>query len=214
MAASTSSPLVSPIERIQHGAGEMPCPREPFHAGDQRIFVSAMERIARLESDDALPAALGEQRPRFARRQHELAILGMLRLRQHAHLAAQQHLARIVHGHGAAGMIGALGAVDALDVLGLIPGKDVVDGQRADDFVLAVDQGDRLTDFEGRSQRLVHRETDGNGPGVVLAVVDNDFAVQNAVEGGLVHRAGQRAEAAVAEAIEAGEIGIADRTLS
>ena len=39
------------------------------------------------------------------------------------------------------------------------------------------------------------------------------FLIQDAIESRLVHRAGERTETAVAEAVEAGQIGIADRHL-
>ena len=40
--------------------------------------------------------------------------------------------------------------------------------------------------------------------------MDDDFLVEDAVERRLVHRAGERAEAAVAEAVEGGQVGVAD----
>ena len=123
-------------------------PRQPLHTRYQGIFMGAMERIAGLERDDALPAALGKQGPRLTRREHELAIFGMLGLRQHAHFAPQEHIAGIVHGHVPARMIGALGAVDALDVLGLVPGEDILDRERADDFIFAIGQRDGLAGLQ------------------------------------------------------------------
>ena len=188
-------------------------PRQLLHAGDQGVFVGPVQRIARLESDDSFPAALVEQGPRLARRQHELAILGMFRLRQYAHLATKEHVARIFERHPAAGMIGAFRAVDALQVAKFFERKDVVDLQRADDFVLAVGQSDRLADLERSGQALVDRKADRNGPGVFLAVLDDDFLVEHPIEGCLVHGPDERTEAAVAEAIEARQIGVADRHL-
>ena len=139
----------------------------------------------------------------------------MLRLRQHAHLAAEQHVARVAHHHLAAGMVGALGAVDALDVRGLVPGEDVAHVQRADDLALAVDQGHRLAGLQrARPVALSTGKRQRNRPGVLLAVVDDDFLVEHAVERGPVHRAGQRAQAAVAEAVERGQVGVADRAPS
>src|SRR5260370_14228663 len=123
-------------ERIEDGAGEMPFAREPFHAGDQGIFMGAVQGVARLKSDDSLPATLLEERPRFARRQHVLAILRMFRLRQNLHFAAQEHVALVAHHHFAAWMIGALGLVNALDVLGFVPGKNIANLERADEVIL------------------------------------------------------------------------------
>ena len=120
--ASTSSPLVSPTSGFSTAPAKWPFARQPFEAGHQGVFVGAVQRIARLEGDDALPALLAEQRPRLARRQDELAVFGVFRLRQHAHLAAQEVRARVVLRHAAARMVPAVGAVDAFDVAGLVPG--------------------------------------------------------------------------------------------
>src|SRR5262249_23251164 len=49
------------------------------------------------------------------------------------------------------------------------------------------------------------------GPGVRLAVADDDLVVEDPVESRLVHRPGERAQAAVAQAVEAGQVGVADR---
>ncbi len=68
---------------------------QSFQAGDQGVLVGAVQRIARLEGDDTLPALVAEQCPRLARRQDELPVFGMFRLRQNAHRAAEQMRARI-----------------------------------------------------------------------------------------------------------------------
>src|SRR5437773_2726068 len=67
-----------------------------------------------------------------------MAVLRVLGLRQHLDFAAQEHVARVIHDHVPAGVVGARRAVDALDVAGLVEGEDVIDLQRADDVVLAV----------------------------------------------------------------------------
>jgi ribosomal protein L11 methyltransferase len=77
-------------ERVQDGAGVQPLTDERLQAIDQRVLVRAVERVAGLEGDDALPALLAEERPHLARRQHELAEARMLRLRQHVDRPADQ----------------------------------------------------------------------------------------------------------------------------
>ena len=133
----------------------------------------------------------------------------MFGLRQHAHLAAEQHLARVARDHVAAGMVGPRCAVDALNVLALVEGKKVADLERADNVVLAIDQCDGLADFQRRGQCLVHRKRNRNGPGILGTVLDDVFLVQNAVKRGSVHRPGKRAEAAIAEAVAAAFGGLA-----
>src|SRR5688500_7217882 len=66
---------------IEHRAREVSLPREVFQANDERIFVSPMKRVAGLKGDGALPAFLCDKLADFARRQHELPVVGMLRLR-------------------------------------------------------------------------------------------------------------------------------------
>ena len=81
-------PLGFADQRIEHGTRKMLFPRQPLDAGDQGIFMRPVQRVAGLEGDHALPAALAEKGTRLARRQHEIAIFGMLGLRQDAHIAA------------------------------------------------------------------------------------------------------------------------------
>ena len=90
VAASTSSPLVSPISGLSTAPAKWPARVEPFHAGDQGVFMGAVQGVARLESDDALPALFDEEGARLARRQDKLAIFGVLGLRQDVDLAAQR----------------------------------------------------------------------------------------------------------------------------
>ena len=41
-------------ERVEHRPGEVALARQPFQAGDQGVLVGAVQRVARLERDDAL----------------------------------------------------------------------------------------------------------------------------------------------------------------
>src|SRR5262249_43340465 len=104
----------------------------------------------------------------------------------------------------------ALGAVNPLDVLGLVPGEDVADFECADDVILAGSQSDGLAGLERTGHGLVHGKADRNGPGVTLAAGDDSLFVQDLIESGLIHRSSQRAEAAIAKAIEARQVCIAD----
>lgn len=120
-------------------------------------------------------------------------------------------MSRIFEYHLAAGMIRALRAVNTLQVAKFFERKDVIDLQRANDVVLAVRQGNGLADLERSGQALINRKADRNGPGVSLATFDNDFLIKYPIEGRLVHGPDERTQAAVAEAIEARKIGVADR---
>ena len=124
---------------------------------------------------------LAEQRPRLPRRQDELAVLRVLRLRQHADLAADQ-----LSFAGRSSPCGRRGGRCArcrrrLDVLRLVPGVHVAHGERADEFRRFVDQADRLAGLERRGLGSVDRERDRNRPGVFLAVVDDDFVVEDLI---------------------------------
>ena len=134
----------------------------------------------------------------------------MLRLRQHADRAAEQ--VRLVgvalEHHVGAGMIGALGQVDALDVGGLSHAKTSLISSVAIDcppFASA-------TVWPGLSLPASSRrsESDRNGPGVELAVVLDDRLVEHAVVGGAVHRPVSGRQPAVAEAVDARQIGVGD----
>ena len=85
-------------QRVEHGAGEVALARQPFQADDQGVLVGPVQRVAGLEGDDALPAlARANSVARLARRQDELAVLGVLRLRQDPHLAADEVRPRVAH---------------------------------------------------------------------------------------------------------------------
>ena len=105
-------------ERIEHGAGEVALARQPFQAGDQGVLVGAVQRVARLEGDDALPALLGGTAPAS---RAATGRTGRTRDASAAAARAPRRRAACVRGsfmrHAAAGMVGALGAVDALDVV-------------------------------------------------------------------------------------------------
>ena len=108
-----------------------------FQAVHERVFVSPMERIARLKGDHAVPTFAGQQLAHFARREYIFAELRMLRLRQRTNLSAKK--VRLVRGltledHVGARMVDALGEIDALDVSRLVPLEDVGNLERANDL--------------------------------------------------------------------------------
>ena len=57
--ALTSSPLVSPISGFSTAPALWPCAQQRLQAVDQGVLVGAVQRVAGLEGDDALPALLG-----------------------------------------------------------------------------------------------------------------------------------------------------------
>ena len=196
-------------ERVEHGPGEVAVARQPFQADDQGVLVGAVQRVARLEGDDALAALLAEQRPRLARRQDEVAVLRVLRLRQHAHLAADQVRPRVVQDHAAAGMVGALGVVDDAVVLRLVPRKDVRTTIVPTISPRSFLSGSADPVFSVLATVSSTGKASGMRPGVLLAVADDDFLVEHAVALRLRHRPGQRGEAAVADAVERRQVGVA-----
>ncbi len=110
-------------------------------------------------------------------------------------------------------MVRAFGAIHALDVLGLVERKDVAHDQGTDDGALAIHQRHGLALADRLGLLLRHREGDRNRPGVGLVVVKQDLLIEDPIEGGTIHRAGEGAETAVADAIEAGQVGVAYRHL-
>src|SRR5439155_52527 len=63
-------------EGVETRAGVVPGAEQRLEPVDERVLVRAMERVARLEGDHALPALGGEQPAHLARRQHVLPGLG------------------------------------------------------------------------------------------------------------------------------------------
>ncbi len=54
-------------QRVEHHAGERPVARQPLGARHERVLVGAVQRIAGLEGQRALPASLADQRAGHAR---------------------------------------------------------------------------------------------------------------------------------------------------
>src|SRR5262245_63675129 len=127
-----------------------------------------MQRIARLEGHDTLPALFAEEGPRLPGCQDIFAEMRVLRLRQHANGAAQQMIARVGKDHAAARMISPPGAIDAFDVSRFVPRVDVADLKGSDELALGVDQCDDFPRLERAGANSINGEGEGNGPGVLL----------------------------------------------
>ena len=115
--ASTSSPLVSPTSGLSTAPAKWPARVSRSSPATRAYSWARCSGLRVWKATTRCQPLCAEQRPRLARRQDELAVFGMLGLRQHAHLAAEQVGARVVLHHAAAGMVAAVGAVDALDVV-------------------------------------------------------------------------------------------------
>src|SRR5262245_28240177 len=76
--------LELPHQRVQHDAGEMTLAGEALRARDERVLVGAVQGVARLEGERALPLPLADQRARHARREDVLAVLRVEDLRERA----------------------------------------------------------------------------------------------------------------------------------
>ena len=106
-------------------------------------------------------------------------------------------------------MVGAFGLIDAPEVALLVPREDVADRERGHGGV-AVHQRHRVAAADAARELARDGKRDRDGPGVLAALVLDDPLVEDAMVGGLVHRAGEGREPAIAEAIDAGEIGVGD----
>src|SRR6202008_3408354 len=100
---------------------------------DERVFVRAVERIARLEGHGLLEALLGDERAGFLRSEDALAEGPALLEGDELDAAADQRLARIGEPEARAGMIRALRPVDGLDERGLVPREHALDLDAAED---------------------------------------------------------------------------------
>ena len=198
-------------ERVEHRTGEMPLAGQPFEADDQCVFVGAVQCVARLERDDALETLPGEQGPRLARREHQIAVFLVLRLRQYLDLAADEVRPRVAIGDARAGVILTRGGVNARVVLLLVPRVDVAHLDRADNLPAVVGQLVCAAGLQFLGVLLAHRERERNRPRVLLAAADDDFLLQHLVVFVLRHRPGQWRESAIGDAVEGREIGIGNR---
>src|SRR5262249_23583035 len=156
-------PFGFPNQGVQNRAGEMTRPSQTLDAGHQRILVSPMKRVARLEGDHALPAALAEKGTGLGWRQNKPTIFWVFGLRQNSYIPPQEHVARVTQDHASAGVIGAFGSVDALDVTKFIKRENIANLERTDDFLAAVDQGDVVAGLERASQGPLGGKGDGYG---------------------------------------------------
>src|SRR6266542_6886340 len=122
-------------------------------------------------------------------------------------------VARIVQHHAPAGVVRALRPVYAFDITKLVEGIDLADLQRPDHVSAAIDQRRRLARLQRSGKVPIDRKGEGDGPGVVLAVVDDHLAVEDAVPGRSVHRPAQRTEPAIAETVQRRKVRLADGDL-
>ena len=203
-------------ERVEARAGVKSLLEQRFQTVNQSVFVSAMERVASLESDNAFPAFGFQQIANFRRGENVLAERRVLFGRKNLNLAADKPRLRAVvdENHFRAGMIGAAGQIDFFNVVDFVPREDVSQFQNSDDFVSRVDQRDFLPHFEGFRQFFRNGQRQRNRPGVRLAVRENVFFVENAVVGFLVHRTGQRGQTAVAEPVNGRKVRVRDGNLN
>ncbi len=202
-------------ERIEDSAGVVALPQECFQTVDQGILVSTVQRVAGLEGDDAIPTFAGEELADFAGSQNVFAKRGMLRLRQDANFAAEEmrFVGIALEHHIGAGVIGSLGEVDRLDVARLVPLEDIGDVERGDDVAGGVGEGDFLALAQLAGEFLGDRQRKWDRPGVELAIVLDDGFVEHAVKRGGIHGAGDRAEGAVAPAVDGGKVGVGNGDL-
>jgi hypothetical protein len=154
--AGTSSPLSSPTSGFSTTPVKWPPSVSRSAPPTSAYSWRAVQRIAGLERERALPLAVADQRARHARREHVLAVLGVDDLRQRAQLAARELRAHVLLDHAPARMVEAVGAVDALHVLVLVPVEtlDVVEDRH--DAALVVAHRSRAAARELR--RLVVRD--------------------------------------------------------
>ena len=181
-------------ERVQAGAGVETVFQEFFEPVNKRVLVRSVERVARLESDDAFPTAFGDQRANFFRRKNVLAERRVFRLRENVDFTAEEVVfVRVVdQNHIGAGVVDAFGEVNRLQVARFVPRENVRNFKRRDDIVVFVDKRDFLTGAQRLREFRRNREGERNRPSVFFAVVFDNRFVENAVKRRGVHRAFER----------------------
>ena len=64
----------------------------------------------------------------------------------------------------------------------MLKGIDVADLQSTDHVILTVGQGHGFANFERACQRLINRERNRDGPGILVAGVNEYLLVEHSVE--------------------------------
>ena len=200
-------------ERHERRPGVVAGAEERLEGIDQRVLVRAVERVARLEGDGAIPALGAQQRPHLARGAEIAAEGGVRRLWQRADRPAEQvGLVGVgLEHHVGAGVVHAVGLVDAAEVLALVPRVDVREVERRHDLARAVRKCHPFARPEPLGERARDRERDRDRPRPAPAPVLDHGLVEDAVVGGGVHRPLERTQGAVGEAVDAREVGVGHR---
>ncbi len=184
-------PLGFADQWIEAGPGVVPRPQQRLQAVDQGVFMGAVQGVAGLERDHPLPALVGQQLADVPRREHVSAEPRVFGLRQDLDRPAQQ--VRLVgvglEHHVAAGLVRPVGQIDAAEIFLLVPGINVGDVERGDDFARHGHQGRLLAGPKPPGQRPGDRQGQGDRPGVPLAGVHDHRLVEHAIIGLGVHRA-------------------------
>ena len=144
-----------------------------------------MHRVARLEADDRLPAALGERLTARGRRKGQLRKRAHRRLQQ-PDIAAQQHRPLGVQPRHA-GVLLRGGAIHLLGLVALIVGVALAQLQQADQPAIGGVQANRLAIAQHLGARLAHRQRDRDRP---ERAVGQAHLVHNARVVGLAQEAG------------------------
>ena len=193
---------------VEHGAREVAGGSQLLDAVDQRVLVGAVERVAGLEREGALPLLLGDERAAHLRREHELAVGLVGALRERLELSADQLRAVVVVDDPAAGMIDPLRAVDALQVARLVPVEDLEIRDDRDGLARFGLDGASAARGEATRFGVGQGERDRDRPGVSRAVRLHDLLVEGQLVSRLLHRPRERRQRAVRDPVDRGQIRI------
>src|SRR5918998_3433508 len=166
------------------------------------VLVGAVDGVARLEADDALPALLGKDLAQLAR---GVVVLGeRLRVRvvdEEGDLAPDQGVLLAVDG-GDAGVLFVRRAEDLAGLALPVVGELVLDEHGGEDAAIAVHERDLVALGDGTGLGVVHGEGDREAPDQPVLEVHR---LDDRIVVGLDHEAGQRREDARGDHLEVGE---------
>ena len=174
---------------------------DDLERGLRHVLVRAVDRVARLKADHALPAALGERRARLHRVERELREGGLLPLEDRD--VAGQVLPRLAVQARHAGVRLLGGAEAELGLVAGVVGVDLADVEHGQERAVLGGQGHAVA-----ARRLGDGQRHGQRPDG--AVVEMHVLDDARVVGGS-HEAAQRRERSAREHVQIGHLALAER---
>ena len=191
-----SSAFVSPTSGCKNK------PSHDFERGLLHVLVRAVNRVARLKRDDALPAARREHLARVERRVAKFWKLQVVRQVNDRYFAREVHVALLVEPRDA-GMFFVRRAIDVLRLACLVVFEFLRERHHREQMPIRFRQRDLFADGQRVRDFARDRKRDRNAP---HQTIRQSHRFDDRIVIALAHKAGQRRERADREQFEIGHI--------